>query len=51
MKVKKYKEIKHHLTGWLQCYQLNEVFKIDKKKGFAMEESKVDKELIQNEIQ
>lgn len=50
LQFKKFEDIRHLLTDWLQYHQLNEVFKIDKRKGFAIEILRFEKELLENNV-
>lgn len=46
--MKKFEEIRKHLTDWLKFHQLNDIFKLDKRKGFATEIPKLEKDLLQS---
>lgn len=50
LKLKNFEKIKGRFRGWLQYYQFHEVFRQDKKKGFATEFSRFEKEVIYNEV-
>ena len=50
IRLKRYEDIKEHLSSWLEYYQLFEIFKKDKQIGFDVEVSKLEKELLKNKV-
>lgn len=46
IKLKKFEEIREHISDWFQYHQLFEKFKSDKQKGFSVEISRFESDLV-----